>query len=400
MKLSEKKIHGIVVSSERRTLKTLITTIPAVEVSAYFSVERLLPELSWFADVAVNATNVEKVQSIRWDLERLVSNEVLRAPLTLTFAVMGKPCFQSSSNRLASLKYDSLDTHIVGNVLGLVALCKVMGRKTFLFSSRLSVKEANLKSELRQRIAMEDIEVRVVFDEQQGLNREHIVELFKNNSTFDSSMSLPHLTNGKVSAFNDSYPLKQFIDKIIRETEIESYGGVKLDAKHVKVSEKYITTQFILFKMIVGAVAGIGTQEYSKMSKDVTLANGESISSVLTNGYIDFIIVFIKEWVQMQNEAFANNRSGYQLSPQVWQALGLTIHQLVFEGSSCDSLKVAAKILGQLDYSKNAKHWANCPVMELDSKGRVYKNSASSTRQFRSGLVEYFLAILATENAT
>ncbi|HHB1579577.1 TPA: hypothetical protein ACN983_004694 [Vibrio parahaemolyticus] len=385
-------------SSRDRSLKTLITTMPIVEISAYFSIDRLLPELKWVADAAVNATNVEKVQAIQTDLERLVSNDSISAPLILTFAVMGKPNFKGkgSSNLTSSLRYDSSDTYIVGNVLGAVAICKILGLKTFLFSSRLSVKDANSKSELRQRLAMESVEIRVIFDDQRGLSSADVIELFKQSRTFDSSMSLPHIADSQGVISDKSYPLSPFIEELISRTDMELYGGVNFDAKHVKVSERYIATEYVLFKMIVGAVAGVRKQEYSKMSKDVTLNSGESISSVLSGGYIDFVVAFTKGWLEPLRRDFVGNRSGYHLSPQVWQALGLTIHQLVSDGASIEELNIAGKVLGQLNYSKNAKHWSNCSVMELDSKGRIYKNAASSTRQFRVGLFEYFKNFLKT----
>lgn len=384
----------MLLSSEGRNLKTLITTMPMVEISSYFSVSKLLPELGWVPDAAVNAKNVEKVQTIQAGLESGVWNESVSAPLTLTFAVLGKPSYIDSSSRTSFLKYDSSSAFIVGNLLGLVAICKTLGVKTFLFSSRLSVKEANSKSELRQRLAMENVEVRVIFDDQRGLDGDDIIELFKQSLIFDSSMSLPHAVNRQGLLSDKDYPLKPFVDQLIADSDIESFGGIKADAKHVKVSERYITTSYVLFKTIVGAVAGVGTQEYSKMSKDITLPNGKTISSVLSDGYLDFITAFLKEWLEAQREAFTTNRSGYQLSPQVWQALGLTIHQLLSNGASGEKLKVAGKALGQLDYSKNAKHWSHCSVMELDSKGRIYKNAAGSTRQFRVGLFEYFVTLL------
>jgi len=394
LRLSEKKINGMLLSSGERATKTLITTMSIVEISSYFSVDRVLPELKWLTDSAVNATNAEKVQAIQTELEKLVCNDASVAPLTLTFAIMGKPSLKKSCSLPSSLVYDSSNTYIVGSVLNLIAICKTLGLRTFLFSSRLSVNDVNAKSELRQRIAMERIEVRVIFNDQQGLNEKDIVALFKQNRIFDSSMSLPHLTDGKGVMSDEEYPLRPFIEQIISETRMQSYGGVKRDAKHIKVSESYITTHYVLFKMLVGAIAGAGTQEYSKMSKDITVSTGESLTSILSNGYVDLVIIFLTEWLKLQKQAFLRKRSGYQLSPQVWQALGLTIHRLVNDGASSKQLKNAGKVLGQLDYSKNAEHWSKCPAMELDSKGRIYKNAANSTRQFRVGLYEYFLDVL------
>ncbi|WP_318510086.1 hypothetical protein [Photobacterium leiognathi] len=173
---------------------------------------------------------------------------------------------------------------------------------------------------------------------------------------------------------------------------------MSFDSKHVKVSGHLITTQYILFKLIIGAVAGIGTQEYSKLTKDVTLADGSKVSSILSDGYLDKISIFLKAWLKPLKVQFANNRSGYHLSPQVWQALGLTIHQLLNNEVSITALKNAGKTLGELNYSKSASHWGRCDVMELDSKGRAYKNASNSTRQFRSGLSTYFLEVINGES--
>nr|WP_240696932.1 hypothetical protein [Vibrio lentus] len=394
MKLLEKKISGMLVTSQGRSQQTLIASMPMVEVGTYFTTDRLLPELKWIVDAAVNPKNAQRVEKIQAELQKVVIDRTVSAPLSLTFVVVGKPVLSESSHQVSVLSYDASNTYVVGNVLGLVAICKILGLKTFLFSSRLSVKEANKKSELRQRLAMENVEIRIVFDAKQGLNPTHAVELFKQSNLFDSSLNLPHLSDGKNLLPEEPFPLKPFIDQLVQETAIESYGGVNFDSKHVKVSEHYITTQYVLFKLIVGAVAGLGTQEYSKMSKDVTLPDSRSLTSALSDGYLSKIVAFLKAWIESLNEVFVTSRSGYHLSPQVWQALGLTIHQLVNEGASLSELKVAGKALGSLDYEKSATHWDDCAVMELDSKGLIYKNAASSTRLFRVGLFEYFVQVI------
>lgn len=394
MSISDRKITGLLLSSHGRTQQTLITTMPMVELSSYFLTNNLLPDLRWAIDAAVNSKNADKVKRIQAEQRKNAIEQSVSAPLSLTFAITGKPILTGVSHPLATLNYNSSNTYIVGNVLGLIAICKVLGLKTFLFSSRLTVKEANQKSELRQRLAMENVEVRIVFDQQQGLSTEHVIELFKKSSIFDTSLSLPHLNDGKNILADDHFPLKPFIDQLIHDSDIESYGGVNFDSKHIKVSDRYITTQYVLFKLIVGAVAGVGIQEYSKMSKDITLPDGTSITSALCNGYIAKIVVFLSVWLKALKETFLNDRTGYHLSPQIWQALGLTIHQLVKDGSSESELEKAAGVLGELDYGKSAEHWDYCTVMEMDAKGRIYKNAASSTRLFRIGLSNYFIDLI------
>lgn len=394
MKAIEQKISGMMLSTKGKTFKTLVTSMPMVEIDAYFSAENVRSELKWIIDAATNATNVDKVKAIQAELESRAVEDMVFPPLSLTFAVKGKPTFSGSSSSLSTLSFNSSNTYIVGNLLTFIAICRMLGIKTFLFSSRLSAKEIYQKSLARQRLAMENVEVRVIFDDEKGLEATDIVHLFKKSSLFDSALNLPHISEGDSLSNEDDFPLRPFILRLIEETKMNSYGGVSFDTKHVKVSESSITTQYILFKLIVGAVAGASKQEYSKMSKDLTLENGRSITSVLADGYIKNISAFISGWLEPLKASFKSNRSGYQLSPQVWQSLGLVIHRLINDGMSIEELTNAGRALGSLDYSKNAKHWKSCPVMELDSQGRIYKNAASSTRLFRIGLQEYFLKVI------
>ncbi|EOS8317797.1 hypothetical protein QX216_09345 [Vibrio parahaemolyticus] len=394
MKAIEQKISGMMLSTKGKTFKTLVTSMPMVEIDAYFSAENVRSELKWIIDAATNATNVDKVKAIQAELESRAVEGMVFSPLSLTFAVKGKPTLSGSSSSLSTLSFNSSNTYIVGNLLTFIAICRMLGIKTFLFSSRLSAKEIYQKSLARQRLAMENVEVRVIFDDEKGLEATDIVHLFKKSSLFDSALNLPHISEGDSLSNEDDFPLRPFILRLIEETKMNSYGGVSFDTKHVKVSESSITTQYILFKLIVGAVAGASKQEYSKMSKDLTLENGRSITSVLADGYIKNISAFISGWLEPLKASFKSNRSGYQLSPQVWQSLGLVIHRLINDGMSIEELTNAGRVLGSLDYSKNAKHWKICPVMELDSQGRIYKNAASSTRLFRVGLQEYFLKVI------
>ncbi|EGQ8007517.1 hypothetical protein [Vibrio parahaemolyticus] len=384
----------MMLSTKGKTFKTLVTSMPMVEIDAYFSAENVRSELKWIIDAATNATNVDKVKAIQAELESRAVEGMVFSPLSLTFAVKGKPTLSGSSSSLSTLSFNSSNTYIVGNLLTFIAICRMLGIKTFLFSSRLSAKEIYQKSLARQRLAMENVEVRVIFDDEKGLEATDIVHLFKKSSLFDSALNLPHISEGDSLSNEDDFPLRPFILRLIEETKMNSYGGVSFDTKHVKVSESSITTQYILFKLIVGAVAGASKQEYSKMSKDLTLENGRSITSVLADGYIKNISAFISGWLEPLKASFKSNRSGYQLSPQVWQSLGLVIHRLINDGMSIEELTNAGRVLGSLDYSKNAKHWKICPVMELDSQGRIYKNAASSTRLFRVGLQEYFLKVI------
>lgn len=84
-----------------------------------------------------------------------------------------------------------------------------------------------------------------------------------------------------------------------------------------------------------------------------------------------------------------------RLSAQIWRALALVIYRLSSDGASVQDVSNAGLVLGRLDYSKKATHWSGCEVMALDSNGRLYKNAANSTREFRNGLADYFYRIVS-----
>ncbi|MDN3661184.1 hypothetical protein [Vibrio agarivorans] len=386
---SKKHIRGLLVSCLQRTQQTLITTISIGELASYFSTTNLLPELRLAIDTAVNSKNVERVHLLENQLQQGAGG--LSAPLSLTFIVMGKPKLTHSTLPLATLSYNPTETHIVGNVLGLIAISRTLGHKALLFTSRLSAKEAKHRGQMNDHLFQEQVEIRVVFDAEQGLGTTEVVELFRQGN-IDTTLNLPHI--GTPSFSDKDFPLQPFITKLIKDTDIEACGGVNIEAKHVKVSDRHITTQYILFKYIVGAVAGAGKQESSKMSKDIKLSNGQTITAALSDQMMAKIVTFLNAWLVPLRHQFQHDRSGYHLSPQLWQALGLTLNQLINDGWSISEIKRAGKRLGEMDYSKNAVHWNGCSVMELDAKGLHYKNSAPSTRLFRVGLGEYFVQLL------
>ena len=267
----------------------------------------------------------------------------------------------------------------------------MLGLKTFMMSSRLSSKDINKQSELRQRLSMEHALIRVVFDNIGGLAEQQIYELFKTTELYDSALRLPYATHKDEES---SLPLQPYISRLIKELQLDQFGGVSTQSKHVKASDPFITSEYILFKLLVGSVAGIATQEYSKISKDPVLPNKEKVSDVLNSCYFNHITTFLNPWLSGLKTQFSEDRTGYHLSPQVWFALGLVIHQLAEDKATLAAFKQAGRKLGQLDYSKVAKHWGHCDVMELDSNGRIFKNSAKSTREFRRGLANYFLEII------
>lgn len=386
--LSKLYLTGRLASRVGKSVKSLVTYLPAIELENYLSVTRVYPDLEVIYDAAKNKTNLRKVSDIQKDIKNELLTGELGSPLSLTVVLEGNPTLVTTGE-CGSLEYDRASTFVVGNVLLLVAMLKTLGIKAPLFSSRLSSSEIKKNSIYRQMLAKDEVMLTFVFDDENGLSEEQVREFFFKYNRQHSGL---HLT--QFSKSDNTFPLKPLIDQLTQNLNFEKYGGVSTKSKHVKASDSYLTTEYILFKFIVGSVAGSQVQETSMMSNDVTIASGQRMSEVLEDGYIKYIEAFLKAWLQPLQNNNKLTRGGFRLSAQIWQALSLVVYKLVADGASIEDITQAGLILGRLDYSKRATHWHNCGVMGLDSNGRLFKNTANSTREFRNGLAQYFLALV------
>ncbi len=99
------------------------------------------------------------------------------------------------------------------------------------------------------------------------LQRDQVKDFFFKYNRQNSGL---HLT--QFSQSDQSFPLQPLVNRLIQDLDLDKYGGVSTKSKHVKTSDNFLTTEYILFKFLVGAVAGAQVQEVSKMSDDVTFA--------------------------------------------------------------------------------------------------------------------------------
>ncbi|WP_305815716.1 hypothetical protein [Photobacterium leiognathi] len=382
--MTELHLTGRVAFRNGKTIKSLVTYLPAIELENYVFVTRIYRDLEVIYDAAKNKTNLKKVNEIQEDLKKELLIGEIGSPLSLTIALEGRPKLTTIGEQ-GKLIYKRSSTLIVGDVLLLVAVLKILGIKAPLFSSRLSSSDIKKNSMLRQMLANEEVMLTFVFDDENGLSEAQVKEFFLKYNRQHSGL---HLT--QFSKTDKEFPLQPFVSQLTRDLNLDEYGGVSTKSKHVKASESYLTTEYILFKFLVGAVAGAQVQEKCMMSDDVTFSSGKKVSSILSDGRIDYIEAFLSAWLQPLKQGNKSMRAGFRLSAQIWQALSLVVYQLIVNGDSIEKIINAGLALGELDYSKKATHWHNCEVMALDSNGRLFKNSANSTREYRNGLATYF----------
>ena len=80
--MSELNLTGCLIASSDKTIKSLVTYIPAIELENYFFVNRIPPQLEVFFDAAKNKTNLKRVNDIQADLEKELSQGVIGAPIS------------------------------------------------------------------------------------------------------------------------------------------------------------------------------------------------------------------------------------------------------------------------------------------------------------------------------
>lgn len=313
MRVSLSKLHltGRLASRVGKTVKSLVTYLPAIELENYLSVTRVYPDLEVVYDAAKNKTNLKKVSEIQEDIKDELLTGIVGSPLSLIVALEGNPTLVTTGE-YGSLEYDRTSTFVIGNVLLLVAILKTLGIKAPLFSSRLSSSEIKKNSIYRQMLAKDEIMLTFVFDDEKGLSEEQVREFFFKYNRQHSGL---HLT--QFSKSDNSFPLKPVIDQLTQNLNFEKYGGISKKSKHVKVSDSYLTTEYIIFKFLVGSVAGAQVLETCMMSNDVTFSSGQKVSEVLEDGYIKYIEAFLKAWLQPLENNNKLTRGGFRLSAQI-----------------------------------------------------------------------------------
>ncbi len=381
------QLMGRLVSSPCSSIKNLVAYLPARELVNYLSIGDESSDMEFIYDAAKNITNSKKVNEIQLDIKKSLISNSLRVPFSLTVVFEGKPCL-SLTGEQGVIEYDQSRTFVVGNVLLFTAILKSLGIKTPLFSSRMSLSERQKQNSFKRMLSQEEVMLTLIFDDENGISKEQVKDFFFKFNRQNSGLHLTHFAKTE-----QKFPLRPFVNHLIDNLNLDQYGGVSEKSKHVRKSESFLTTEYILFKFLVGATAGAKVQEACKLSDNVTY-NGSLVSSILAEGRLNDIELFLGAWLQPLTHNEHRLRTGFRLSAQIWQALSIVIFKLVSRGASSSELIQAGIVLGKLDYSKKAPHWQNCDVMDLDSNGRLYKNSANSTRDFRNGLADYFLFVI------
>ena len=388
MKMKEKKttLNGISTKQLYGDSLSLVTHIEAIDLINYFSIFDVPTELESVFQSVHSRINTSRLKENLNSIIEGINNRSLSPSPSLTFAIGGEVDFEVITNNLSKITYSPTNTLIVDGILPLIALMQLLGFSHPFVKKLATKKTIERNSKVRQEVAQLQIQVTLIFNNSTYRNKSHLLELFNQYNQKETRINTPLF-----NAINRNKEINRYVNNIATNVDLDSYGGMTNLTNRLTKSDAYITTEATMIRLVLGAISGSEAQDKNKTS-EFDFNNNPS-KKVKINELQLLIIEFLNAWLQGIKSQLSD-RDGYHYSPQVWQALGLVIHEIIKTTTDTITIKQAGETLGQLDYSKSAPHWKKCNTMELDISGTYYKNAAGGGRAFRVGLSKYFIDVI------
>lgn len=370
--------------------KTLVTYLMAIELPVYFSLLPADSRTEGLLKSVHSKLNKERIAEISQSIKLALSESTITPFLSLTYVVGGKPSLQVKQKQFSELSYDPRNTLIVGGVLELVAIAKLLGIEHPFYPTRKSSLDHVLAdSNIRQTLSRLPIQVTVIFNTSSGLSFNEMCDYYTKYNARTSHLHSPIQTS-----MMSSSSINDCVKEIAEKVHLARYGGMTSSSIRLTKSEQGIVAEATLIKLVLGAIAGPSAQDKNKVD-DFNLNKGAFTHQAISTTK-QYIILFLRTWLEGISKQLSNDRDGFHYSPSLWLSLGLLIKKIT-DNTTIDeterSILQAAQALATLDYSKSAKHWSQCKVLTLDMSGKNYKNASGGGRSFRVGLAEYLFDI-------
>lgn len=356
------------------------------------SIERMyefLPKehLMWehFSASYERSVNKERLNKLITYYQRnIVNNTAFEMPY-ISLVIYGDAREDLLSNSTVSLLYEKERSAVVDGFLTISALSILLGR-TDPFTGN-QVGKSSLSEEQKARLASLDVRFNLYYGQNKQVDEETISKLFFEINAIDSKVYSQHIT----THVQDS-PLNIGAKKLAKELNLNSLGGVS-ELNKITKSDSYITTHSTLTNMILTCIAGRGARITKQLPTQ--LPDKTPITEQIVEDGLSKLVPLMRGWLSSLENKFKQNSNGFHRSMQVWQALGVVVHELTRHKVISDSeLFSAGQTLGLLDYDKNAEHWGKCEAFKKDASGKAWINATGGGRTFRDKVAEYFLAIL------
>ncbi|CAK2193242.1 DGQHR domain-containing protein [Vibrio crassostreae] len=376
------------------SLKGLVDTNQTAGISrfqAFISVSRLLkilPEqVTHFDFVSGNflrSVNVQRQEEISKYIKQSIETNAFFdiPPVSLFISSTTKEKTVLENYKQITFKKDS--AFLVEGFHSISSLFSLLGKNCPFTQEKRKVGWA---LDVANRNKLLNSELRVIFHYSPLVEVPSILinQHFLNVNTLDTRVYSQNI----ITCTDNGSPLVVGANELASLLQLDELGGVS-NLNKITKSDSYVTTRHTLIHIILATLSGRTARIEKRLP--TKLSDKREITPQLISETVKLITPFIQGWLSALKSDFILEKSGFQNSMQVWQALGLVIHHLLNSGvNSKKELYSAGETLSQLDYSKDALHWSECSALKKDASNTYWINATGGGRTFRDKMADYFI---------
>ncbi|WP_045418460.1 DNA sulfur modification protein DndB [Vibrio campbellii] len=277
---------------------------------------------------------------------------------------------------------------VVDGVNRLSTIATVLGGYDQSLLKKVKESDSRLKRRVELSRLMHDLSVQVlfIFRMDRALSETDFAQIFADVNGQAAPMSTNKLM--KLARTDDVVTLAREIGTL---PIVESHGGMSMDSNTVTAKSEFILTLNTVTRFILGALGGERMQSRVRGVRE--MGDGAILSKKHLEPIRSDLVLFFETWIDCQGDAYSQDRTGFQLVATLIQGLGLVFNNLWVTYQSIapvertNHIYQAAKKLGGLDYSRAAKHWADCNCVTLSESGMYVVNTGGSTS--RKGFAQH-----------
>ena len=385
------KVSGMISRTAFGVTKNIVTQMPVETLLNSLSMRAIPDDLAELYKDVQRVTTVSRCDAFEDYYSRHLLNQIDIAGCipTITVALSKRPLIKQFNDRLDVIEFEPRTAFASDGLGRLNTFMRTMGRYHQNIRGKSKPNSARIQRRriLSTLIANLEVSIKIIFGDQRDLDRADIGQIFS-DINFTQTKVMPR----HAMRLNSTDPVIKWAREMANIPAIANNGGMNEDKATVTKNAKYVMTLGMMTRFCRGVIGGDYLQVKSSVS--LILKDGSEVTKEHLARSAKFGTFFFAKWTEILGDRFHKDKSGFQLSSTLIQALGLVIYTITLRNyikpdqEILDELELVAEELGSLDYSRNADHWSQCKAMKKTDKG--YANGTSGGKTFRLGIAQYF----------
>jgi len=384
------------------TVPGMVTRIPFGKTRNFItnmSIENLLNSLSMkalpdelqelYKDVqrVTTATRVDAFEDY-CALHMLNEKDVAGYIPAITVSLMSTVELQEGNDGLDVLKFKPTEAFAVDGLGRLNTFMRMLGSYPTNIRGKTKENKARIERRFQVRQLLSNLEISVIFvlaAKGEEIESRDIGQVFA-----DVNFKQQKVKPIQAMRLDASDPVIQWARELAKIPQLVSQGGMSEESTRITINSSHVVTLNTMVRFCQGALGGQKMQSKSTGARQ--LSDGTEVNNKYIKSFKPLVTLFLSTWLDTLGSKMSQDKTGYQVNSSAVQSLGLVFYAIYNSNSSNEEkLKHAlidgATRIGKLDYSRFAKHWERCDVMEMREKG--YASSAGGGRTFREGIGRY-----------